>query len=232
MKPALACLLTLFVLVGVAGAQEKEKERDLGGEFLNAKDPKVRIDLREEILAAGLDPVAVAVRLAKGRAYSGEVERGWLARTNQCSDGVERPYLLFVPEDYDPAQRYRLLVDMHGGVSRPEHLTHVDLERMKFFWGEHAAEHGYLLALPTGQTGAEWWGDVGSHNVLTMIDRIRREYNVDENLVFATGFSDGGSGSYYLALTWPTRFAGFIPLNGHPGVAGRAGNRFPGRARA
>jgi hypothetical protein len=219
MRPVLACLLTIFVLAGVSGA----KERDLVGELLAATDPKARLALREEILAADPDPGLVAARLAQGRAYSGEVGRGWLARTNLCSDGVERPYLLFVPEDYDPAQRYRLVVDLHGGISRPACLTHQELEQMKFFWGEHAADHGYLLALPTGQAKAVWWDEVGSRNVLTMIDRLKREYNVDENLVFATGFSDGGTGSYYLALTWPTPFAGFIPLNGHPAVAGAGG---------
>jgi pimeloyl-ACP methyl ester carboxylesterase len=112
-----------------------------------------------------------------------------------------------------------LLVDMHGGVGRPEALTHEELDQMKFFWGKQAEEHGFFLALPSGQTGAEWWTEVGAGNVLAILDTVKREYDVDENRVFATGFSDGGSGCYYLALTHPTPFAGFVALNGHPSVA-------------
>jgi len=89
--------------------------------------------------------------------------------------------------------------------------------------GDHAEQHGYLLAIPSGEKKAEWWTDVGASNVLGIVAAAKRELNVDENLVFATGFSDGGSGSYYLALAHPTPFAGFEPLNGHVGVAAAGG---------
>ena len=56
-----------------------------------------------------------------------------------------------------------------------------------------------------------------------MIQGVKRDYNVDENLVVATGFSDGASGSYYLALTHPTPFAAFVPLNGHLAVTQAGG---------
>jgi hypothetical protein len=215
-----AALLVLLLATALLAAGE---EIDLVQEFLDAQDVEARAKLRSAIAQAALDPARVAERLAAGRTYAADVDQGWLERVNACADGVERPYLLFVPEDYDPAKRYRLVVDMHGGVSRPKLLTHAELEQMKFFWGEHAKEHGYLLALPTGQTGAEWWTETGAENVLSLIGDLKREFNVDENRVFGTGFSDGGSGSYYLALTHPTPFAGFIPLNGHPAVAGAKG---------
>jgi hypothetical protein len=89
---------------------------------------------------------------------------------------------------------------------------------MKFFWGEHAKENGYLLAIPAGQRGCEWWSAVGARHVLDVVRTVKRVYNVDDDQVFATGFSDGGSGSFFLALTHPTTFAGFIPLNGHLAV--------------
>jgi hypothetical protein len=168
-------------------------------------------------------PADVEALLARGRAYAAEAPTGWLERKNLCTDGVERNVLLYVPEDYTPEKRYRLVVDMHGGVSRPAMLSYTELEQMKFFWGEHAQEHGYLLAIPTGQTGAEWWTAVGARNVLDVIQGVKRDYNVDENLVVATGFSDGASGSYYLALTHPTPFAAFIPLNGHLAVTQAGG---------
>ena len=116
-----------------------------------------------------------------------------------------------------------MVVDMHGGVSRPEHLTHAELAEMKELWGEQAEKDGWILAFPAGQTGAVWWDPVGSGMVLGILRETKRTYDVDEDQVFATGFSDGGSGSWFLAAAHPTPFAGFIPLNGHPGVAGMGG---------
>ena len=157
--------------------------------------------------------------LRAGPIYSKDAPTGWLEGNMQCEDGKDRPYLVHVPKSYDPAKSYMLLMHLHGGVSRPQALTHDQLQQTRFYWGQHAEKHGFFHLIPAGQGGAEWWSRVGSHNVLAQIDRLRCAYNIDPNRVFSTGFSDGASGSYYLALTHPTRFAGFIPLNGHVAVA-------------
>jgi predicted esterase len=191
--------------------------------FLGAATLDERRAAAAEVVAARPDFARVAKRLAKGRSYSTEAPRGWLRRTQRASDGKERPYLLYVPEAYDPAKRHRMVVELHGGISRPAPLTHDELEQMKFFRGAHAEEHGYLLAIPTGEAKAEWWTEVGASTALGVVAAAKREWNVDEDLVFATGFSDGASGSYYLALAHPTPFAGFVCLNGHPGVAQAGG---------
>ena len=112
---------------------------------------------------------------------------------------------------------------MHGGVSLPKPLTHRELDEMKFFWGDAAEKNGWFLAIPSGETGAEWWTPVGAGNVLSILDTARRTYDIDENRVLATGFSDGGSGSFYLALAAPTVLAGVVPLNGHMSVAQAGG---------
>src|SRR4029077_16524272 len=49
---------------------------------------------------------------------------------------------------------------------------------------------------------------------LSIVDRVKRTYNVDESRVYLTGVSDGGSGSYYLALREATPCSAFLPLNG------------------
>ena len=217
----IALALGLVALLAVpAFAEEPAKLSldDLVQTLLKTEDRKVQADLVRDILA--LEPALDEVQalLAKGRTYDAEVETGWQKRVNHCIDGVDRNYLLFVPEGYTPEKRYRLVVDMHGGVSGPRPWTHEELERMKFFWAEHAAEHGYFLALPTGQTRAEWWTRIGARNVLDIVRTVKRDFNIDENRVIATGFSDGASGSFYLALTRTTPFAGFLPLNGHLAV--------------
>jgi len=236
LRLALCSLIALLLLPARGLAEEPDAPRAELREELqklfdvqSARDAKLA-EVRSAVHEAGAAKLAAC--LAQGRVHKADVPTGWLERTNACTDGVARNYLLFVPEDYTPAKKYRLLIDMHGGVSRAQMLSHAELEQMKFFWGEHAEKNGYLLAIPAGQKDAEWWHPVGAQNVLGLIRRVKREYNVDENQVLATGFSDGGSGSFYLALAHTTPFAGFIPLNGHVGVAGARGLQVHLRALA
>ncbi len=82
-----------------------------------------------------------------------------------------------------------------------------------------------FVVFPLGEAAAPWWTE-GAAAALEAIARdLRRRYAIDENRVFVTGFSDGGSGSWYLAMSHPTVWAGFIPLNGHPAVASAASGR-------
>jgi len=219
MMKSLAVLLVVLLLQAAAFAEGPE----LVKEALATADEAKRKEIGEAIIAAGGDVEKVAAWFAEGRDYAADLPTGWREMMVLGSDGISRAYLLYVPLDYDPSKRYRMLIDMHGGVSREQALTHAELQRMKFFWGDDAEKEGFFLALPAGQRGAQWWTEVGSGNVLSILRETKRGYNIDEDLVIATGFSDGGSGSYYLALAHPTPFAGFLPLSGHVGVAGAGG---------
>ncbi|MFI5401707.1 MAG: PDZ domain-containing protein [Planctomycetota bacterium] len=212
-----------LVLVLSAAALAGDPPSEIVRKLLATTDAAERAALVNALVAAAPDPREVATWFAEGRVYAAEVPTGWLKRMVKGSDGKERPYLLYVPENYAPGRKYRFLVDMHGGVSQPRPLNHRELEQMKFFWAEEAETQGWFLAIPSGEKGAEWWTAVGSGNVLSILDKARSTYDIDENLVFATGFSDGGSGSFYLGLAAPHRLAGIIPLNGHIGVAQAGG---------
>jgi len=218
MRTAALALLCLSI-TALAG----DTPREIVRKILLTTDAAERARLVDALVAAKPDPHEAAKWFAEGRTYSADVPKGWLDLTVKGSDGKVRPYLLYVPTDYTPEKKYPFLVDMHGGVARPGPPTHRELDQMKFLWGEHAEDEGCFLAIPSGETRAEWWTEVGSGNVLRILAEARRKYNIDENRVFATGFSDGGSGTFYLALTAPTLLAGAIPLNGHIAVAQAGG---------
>lgn len=195
------------------------------GAFLVAERGDSRRRAAASILAMNPDADLLESLLKKGRDYSSDVPRGWVVAHNVLPDGSRHGYHLFVPSDYDPAKRLPLVVHMHGGVSRP---VPIDDERFGEYreqmWGEVARGKGWFLVLPKGCAEVAWWTENGLHNLLGVLDRIRLAYNVDENRIFATGFSDGGSGSFFLAMNCSTPFAGFLPLNGFPPVAGAGGH--------
>ena len=135
-----------------------------------------------------------------------------------CSDGVKRPYILYVPPDYDALEPVPLLVYLHGGVSRKDILE----ERLEYAQENpfiaQARLQNWLVFFPFGQLEATWWDDVGMDNVLGTIRHIKQQYNIDDDRVWMTGFSDGGSASFLFSMVHPTDFAAFAPLNGHMGV--------------
>ena len=221
--PAAVAAFLLFAATGSAPADDQPSTDALVRELLAARTPDERKTRIDAIVAAKPDPAVVAKALAAGRAYAADVPKGWLEKTIVAPDGKERPYLLHVPEAYEPGKRWRMVGDLHGGVGRPQHLTHDELLEMKYFWGRQAEELGWFLALPSGDKDAMWWNATGSGMVLSIVDETRRDYDIDEDAVFASGFSDGASGCYHLAAAHATPFAGFIAMNGHVAVAGLGG---------
>ena len=67
---------------------------------------------------------------------------------------------------------------------------------------------------------AAWWHTNQLDNILRVVDRLKRAYNIDESRVYLTGISDGGTGVYYIAMREPTPWASLLPLNGSIKVLG------------
>ncbi len=136
----------------------------------------------------------------------------------RCTDDVDRPHILYVPPGYDGSSPMPLLVYLHGLVSRKEIMENREQYTRENPFIAQAREHGWLVLFPFAQLGAVWWDGVGMENIEGCIRGVKSRYNVDDNRVWMTGFSDGASASFLFAMTNPTDFAAFAPLNGHMGV--------------
>ena len=146
-------------------------------------------------------------RLAQGRPYSADVPRGVVKASRHVFD-VEFPYTLDVPATYDPATKYQVRVQLHGGVGRPDPGARGD--------GSIGALGGaeQIYVLPQAWAAAQWWSSSQIENVPAILDYVKRTYNVDENRVVLSGVSDGGTAAYFFAMRHTTPFASFLPLNG------------------
>ena len=58
---------------------------------------------------------------------------------------------------------------------------------------------------------------------MNIIRETKRNFNIDDEKLWMTGFSDGASGSFHFAMTEPTDFAAFFPLCGDMGVGAQDG---------
>jgi predicted esterase len=168
-------------------------------------------------------------RLRRGRAYSPDAPRGERRPTRRTSDGLEHTYAVVVPDDYDPTRAYQVRVQLHGGISRPEPRPGREgIDRIPGTVDE-------VAVYPNGWGSAMWWHGNQVENLLGILDGLKRTYNVDENRVYLTGISDGGTGAYFVAFRETTPWASFLPLNGHMMVlanpdTGADGQLYPGNA--
>lgn len=144
-----------------------------------------------------------------------------LAQTTEHTlayDGLDRTYLLHVPDSYSGDDPVPLVFVLHGGGGDAAGM--VKLTRGGF--DMLADEYGFIVVYPNG-VGKHWndgrTGDIGKHSSAddvgffdALIDELSAAYNIDENQIYATGISNGGMMSYRLACDLSNHFAGIAPV--------------------
>jgi polyhydroxybutyrate depolymerase len=134
-------------------------------------------------------------------------------------DGIEREYILYVPEIYTGYVAVPLLLNFHG-------LTMTAAQQM--WYGDFrsiADTAGFLTVHPQGTlfNGVTHWNvggwtigstvdDVGFTGAL--IDSLSTNYNIDATRVYATGMSNGGYMSFLLACQLSERIAAIASVTG------------------
>lgn len=196
--------------------------------FWDARSESEARDRVGDILESGVGFEDAYQRLREGRGYA-SARTGTVLESYRGEDGVEYFYHLSVPESYEPSRRYQVRFQLHGGVGGRE----TNQPRGNGDVRIPGAEQIYVI--PYSWNDAPWWGDAQVENLRAILDRVKREYNVDENRVVVSGVSDGGTGAYFIAMRETTRFASFLPLNAFIMVLANGaiddGRSFPGNLR-
>jgi hypothetical protein len=223
-------LLTAAALASVISLHAAPADLDAAfARFWSAKDPNGAAKAATDIVTSSAPFDDVYARLQKGRTYGSSVATG-LVQGRRAGLPGELDYTLEIPASYDPARKYQVRIQLHGGVGRPANAS----RRSAGFGRLAGAEQIYVL--PQAWNEAPWWSEVQLENLRAILDTVKHTYNVDENRVVVSGVSDGGTGAYYVAMRDPTPYASFLPLNGYVLVlasesGGVVGDLFPGNLR-
>ena len=135
--PAIACAMLLFAFP--AGSAAGEDLGKLVAALNVAETPEEVSAAVGAILESGIGIAELAAALANGPAYPADAQRGWAVDKVEASDGRQRPFHLYVPDAYRYAKKWPLLVDMHGGVSRPQLISRQQFEQFRAqMWFEGA----------------------------------------------------------------------------------------------
>jgi hypothetical protein len=87
--------------------------------FWRAASPGEAAAATEAILTSDISFDDALARLKNGRPYSPGVPKGIVRQSHRLGT-IDFPYVLDVPESYDPARKYAVRVQLHGGVGRPD----------------------------------------------------------------------------------------------------------------
>ena len=134
-------------------------------------------------------------------------------------DGIERMYILYVPENYTGDAPVPLIFNFHGFTSNAtEQMWYGDFRSI-------ADTAGFILAHPEGTlfNGSTHWNvggwtvgsttdDVGFTE--TLLDEIASQYNIDLDRIYSTGMSNGGYMSFLLACQLSDKIAAIASVTG------------------
>jgi pimeloyl-ACP methyl ester carboxylesterase len=116
------------------------------------------------------------------------------------------PYILRVPNDYQPTGRaFPLIVYLSGGPG----LAIDGANGAE----DHLANTEYLVLYPNAG-GEMWWTHDQATKVRALLDEVIPKLNVDPSRIYLVGFSNGGAGTLYYATLWPDQFSAIAPLMG------------------
>jgi len=209
----LACgvLLAGVALRARSGAAAVDADFDA---FWAAASPRAAAVAAVRLLRDDVDFDTAFARLRAGRRYA-PAPTGRLDETVAIPGTDPFPDTIDVPATYDPATRWPVRVQLHGGIGREASRPQRGPNRI--------AGEPQIYLFPAASADAAWWHGNQVDNVLALLDRVKRRYNVDESRVSLTGISDGGTGTWFFAMREATRFAAFLPLIGDPGVLANRG---------
>jgi len=207
-KHALAALAGVAFLAAQDSARAPARTDAAFSAFFRARTAQEAAAASDQIVSSGVGFDEAVRRLRQGRVYPRDVPRG-VVQGSYRSESGEYFYTLDVPESYDPARKYQVRVQLHGGVGRTETNTPPRS-------GSNSRLSGVeqIYVMPYAWRDAPWWSRRQVENLRAILDVVKRTYNVDENRVAVSGVSDGGTGAYYTAMRDTTPFASFLPLNG------------------
>ncbi|UOQ77325.1 alpha/beta hydrolase-fold protein [Hymenobacter sp. 5516J-16] len=139
------------------------------------------------------------------------------ARYTVSADTVRAPYLVYVPQSYDPTTPAPLLVYLHGGVASATQFRINDPGVAQEPIFRAAEEQRALVLYPYGRKSFGWVEHkVALAAVRQMVAEVQARYHVNARRIYLGGMSNGGTAAFWYACQQPRGFAGFYALSAMP----------------
>lgn len=125
-------------------------------------------------------------------------------------NGVQRQYILALPQGYDRSRPYKLIFGYHwlGGTMQ-------DVAGGSYYGIQPLAANGAIFVAAQGLNNG--WANTGDDDIAftdQMLETLQADLCIDETQIYSMGWSYGGSMSYALACARPDVFRGVAIMSG------------------
>lgn len=134
--------------------------------------------------------------------------------------GISLEYSLYIPEDYDGAQKYPLLMfipDSTGSGKSARQIVEQYYGAAVWVTEEDQAKHPSFVLVPAFSetvVNDDWEVSGQVETAVNLISQIKKDYAIDETRIYATGQSMGCMTSLYLNSKYPDLFAASLFISG------------------
>jgi phospholipase/carboxylesterase len=120
--------------------------------------------------------------------------------------GERGGHSVYVPEDYDPARVYPLVMALHGGAGHGRLFL--------WSWLREARGRGVILVAPTamGDTWSLMDPAVDSAHLAHVLEAVAQTWHIDRTRLLLTGMSDGGTFTLLSGLDDGSPFTHLAPV--------------------
>ena len=131
-------------------------------------------------------------------------------RKTITSEGQKREYLQYAPSDL--GSKRPLIISCHG-MNQSAQYQWDALKDAKTL----ADKEKFVIVLPEGiNNGWDISGDRDINLIKDLIAQMKKDFDIDENRVYLSGFSMGGMLTYHAMNKIPNVIAAFAPISGYP----------------
>jgi len=119
-------------------------------------------------------------------------------------DGSVQYYAVRPPINFEQDKSYALYLTLHGAAVEATGQI-----------GAYSSKRDAFIVAPTNRRpyGFDWqeWGRL---DAIETLELFTTKYRIDQRLIYLTGHSMGGHGTWYLGALYPSRFAAICPSAG------------------
>jgi pimeloyl-ACP methyl ester carboxylesterase len=131
---------------------------------------------------------------------------------NKAPRDAHYRYISYLPKGYDAdtAKKWPLIIFLHGGSRRGSDLKKLYADGIpdQIYRGR---DFPFVIVAPQCPEHIRWSTENWFEN---FYNEVTGKYRIDLDRVYLTGNSLGGSGTWYLAMKYPEKFAAIAPLCG------------------
>ena len=149
---------------------------------------------------------------------------------------ITMPYKLYVPGKYDRRKKYPMVICLHGTGEVQEPIDSVLMKTQMatvFAEDSEAGRNECFVLVPKcnvrydkddnwttlnqfvrQRTDSPFWPMPHLTVAWRLIEKLKKEYKIDDRRLYLTGISSGAFGAYVLAMEHPDAFAAMVPVAG------------------